>query len=131
MAFDEGDFPEGFEPLSAKQVDGWFALEPKNSVQGFMLQKVKKPSKFRSGETEMFVKIELTAGTTEVLDGNKKAFTLKKGQVCGLDVKGYLGALKDLEEGREVWVYYVGKETKAPKAGMSPAHIFKVAAVPV
>jgi hypothetical protein len=130
MGFDDDELPQGFEPLSAKKVDGWFKLTPGNKVQGFLLAKVKKPSKFKAGETEMFVKIELTNGTTEVDDGGK-VVTLKKGQVCGLDIKGYLAALRDMEDGREVWVYYQGKETKAPKAGMSPAHVFKVAAVPV
>jgi hypothetical protein len=131
-AFDQDELPEGFEPLSSRQVDGWFQLEPGNKVQGFLLAKVSRPSNFNKGEDQMFVKIQITNGTTKTLDGEKKVKVLVKGEVVGLDVKGYLSALKDTEEGREVFVKYKGLQKKEDvKKGMSPAHLFTVAAVPV
>lgn len=127
VGFDEGELPDGFVPLSQRQVDGWFALEPKNKVQGHVLAKVSTKSNFKDQEDKMFVKIELTNGTTKAFNGDKKPVMLQKGMVVGVDVKGYLKGLRNVGEGQEVIIKYLGKEAKAKKAGMSPAHLFAVA----
>jgi hypothetical protein len=87
-----------------------------------------------------FFKIEVTKdGTKAIADG--KEIVLKKGQVCGLDKKGYLGSFEQVEEGREIFARYRGTEEEIAtanddtwepkKKGQSPAHVFLVAAVPV
>lgn len=128
----DDEIPEGMEPLSSKQVDGWFSLEKGNVIQGFLLAKVKTSSNFDDAKDKMFFKVEITKGNTKALDTNKKPVSLGVGKVVGLDAKGFLAALKDVEDGREIWVKYLGLQDKASvKKGRSPAHLFKVAAVPV
>lgn len=131
--FDDDELPEGFEPLAARQVDGWFKFEAGNKVQGLLLAKVRVDGQF--GE-KVFFKIEITAGETSAM-ADSKDVTLRKGSVVGLDRKGYLGAFDQIEEGRELWAKYYGTEKdldpkwQPKKKGQSPAHVFKVAAVPV
>lgn len=127
----KSNLPSGFEPLTRSRIDGWFILEPGNSVQGFMRGSFEVPDRFKKGGSKRVYKIELSTGETKATDPDGQETGLTEGTTCGLDEKGWLGALAEVPEGREVYVCYVGRETAKPKPGRQPAHVFEIGVVPI
>lgn len=125
----ENALPDGFEPLARRSVDGWFVLEEGNTVQGFFRGSFNVPSQFSRKGKNVF-KIELTAGgKTKALIENGEEATMDEGDFVGLDEKGWLAALNDVPEGREVFVRCKGKGVA--KKGQSAPWIFDLGVVPI
>lgn len=120
------DMPEGFVALGMTRVAGWFVREAGNTLQGTLADSftVKASGKFKK-ERKVY-KIEITAGSTKVMNSDGEEVTIEEGLV-GLDETGYLKKLGDLEKGREVFIKCKGKED--PDDRESP-WIFAIGVVP-
>jgi hypothetical protein len=121
---EDDDIPEGFEPVRAS-LAGWFVCEKGNKLQGFLRGSFE--SKGGSFGPKKVYRIELTAPGTKLSDaGDVKPGAA--GDIIGLDDKGFLRPLADIEEGREVFVRCKGKKGKG---GQQDPWIFDIFAVPV
>ena len=115
--------PAGFSPLTRSKLDGWFLLEEGNTVQGILKEAFLMP-KARFGPKTVY-KVEITNGMTKVI-GENGPETCAEGQTIGVDHKGWLGALKDVENGREIFIACLGRDGEGEKAawkfeiGVSP-----------
>jgi hypothetical protein len=115
--------PAGFSPLTRSKLDGWFLLEEGNSVQG-VLKEAFVMAKGRFGPKTVY-KVEITKGMTKVI-GEDGPTECAEGQTIGVDHKGWLGALKDVENGREVFIHCLGRDGEGERAawkfeiGVSP-----------
>lgn len=101
--------PKGFSPMRSN-LAGFMALEVGNTAQGIYRGSFRVKSQF-SDDGKAVYRIELTHDGCVTSDGE----VLSKGQVVGLDEKGWTKKLGECEEGREVFVRYEGKapdETK-------------------
>jgi hypothetical protein len=106
----DSDLPEGCEPLQGARVAGWFVVEKGNTLQGVIRDRFESKGKY--GPKRVY-KVLVTKGRTKVLnDGDEE--TAEIGAMVGLDEKGYLKKLADLENGREIYVKCQGKQ--APDA---------------
>lgn len=128
---DDESLPAGFVEQTRKNVDGWFALEKGNKMQGILRGSFTAPSQFaRKGKT--VYKVELTiGGQTKAVDGDGETVVMDKGDLVGIDEKGWLTGLADIEEDTEVFIRYRGKDPSQAKPGQSAPHIFQIAAVPI
>ena len=120
---DDSEVPEGFEEVSGGKLDGWFIVEEDNTVQGFLLDSFETRGKF--GKKRVY-KIRISAGETRIMTSDGDEETVGDGSVIGLDEKGWLKGLADIERGREIWVKCLGKDGSGEKAPWK----FKIAAVP-
>ena len=102
----DSSLPEGFVPLVGKRVDGWFMLEEGNSVQGILRDVFEVKGKF--GTKKVF-KVEISRGSTRVIDGEQGESEAAEGMVIGLDEKGFLKKLNDVDHGTEIYVRCKGK----------------------
>lgn len=118
----EPDLPEGFEPVSSR-LDGFFIVEEGNSIQGVIRDSFMVRGQF--GEKRVY-KIEITSGTTRVMNGDQGEMDAEEGATVGVDEKGYLKKLADYAKGTEVFLRCIGREETAKK-GQQPAWKFQVA----
>lgn len=125
---EETNMPEGFVPLGMTRVEGWFVREAGNTIQGTLADSftTKGTGKFNKGKERKVYKIEITNGTTRVMNGDGEVESITEGLV-GLDETGWLKKLGDLEKGREVFIRCKGKED--PSDRESP-WIFDIGVVP-
>jgi hypothetical protein len=121
------DLPEGFEPMTGGRVAGWFLIEPGNSIQGFMVDSFEHDGQF--GRKKVY-KIEVTSGTTRVSDGDGVVTEVAEGALVGLDERGWLKRLGDVEKGREIFVKCIGKEPPNKANRMKGAWKFTIGVVP-
>jgi|SRR5579864_2359628 len=119
----KSSIPTGFVPLTRSKLDGWFLMEEGNTVQG-ILKEAFVMAKGRFGPKTVY-KVEITKGITKVI-GENGPEDCAEGQTIGVDHKGWLGALKDVENGREVFIHCLGKDGEGEKSawkfeiGVSP-----------
>lgn len=120
--------PAGFEPLQRKSIDGWYLVKEGNVIQGIYRGNFNVPSQFsRQGKTVH--KIEITeGGTTEVTVEDGRETLADKGDLVGVDEKGWLSALNDLKDGQEVYIRCTGRGEA--KKGQSAPWTFELGAVP-
>ena len=121
------ELPEGFEELGQTRVAGWFVLEAGNSVQGFIKDTFETTNRFDKKNKKRVYKVELSDGTTKIVNSEGEIVEARQGDLIGLDEKGYLKKLADLEKGREFFALCKGKEDEEDEK--SP-WIFKLGAVP-
>lgn len=119
----DSDIPEGFEEVSGGRLDGWFIVEEDNTVQGFLLDSFEVKGKF--GKKRVY-KIRISSGETRIMTSDGEEETVGDGSVIGLDEKGWLRGLSDIERGREIWVKCIGKDGDGERDPWK----FKIAAVP-
>lgn len=111
------------EVSSSDRVVGWFNLQAGNAIQGIMRGWFELDNRFDKKNKKRVYRIEVTSdnpagqGATlytstqtaiaeEYPDGCEAAM----GDLIGLDEKGFLQSLRNIEEGREVWIACYGKE---------------------
>ena len=114
--------PEGFEEVAGSRVDGWFVNRAENTIQGRLLEVFTTKSKFSDANSKTpgrkkAYKIEITSGRTIVVAANKdneetlgQEIEVGPGAVVGLDEKGFLKRLSDVEIGRIVYIECQGKD---------------------
>lgn len=117
--------PEGFTELSGGgRVAGWFTIEAGNALRGILRGHFMVESRFKNqdGDNKKRVyRIELTSdnpagqGATLIWDpeddsANPEPIRANIGETIGLDEKGFLQCLRQVEEGTEVWVACLGKD---------------------
>lgn len=112
-----GTLPKGFTEVRSR-LDGFFTLEPGNYVVGILRGSFEVEGKF--GRKKVY-RIQVTDGQTRIGDDGEIATV---GQTVGLDEKGFLQSLGDLDVGTAVYVRYEGIGEKGSK-GNAP-HIFTV-----
>lgn len=123
----ETSLPRGFVSLQRKSVDGWYIVKEGNVVQGIYRGNFKVQSQFdRNGKTVH--KVELTQPGTECTVEDGSTVKMAKGDLVGVDEKGWLTALNDLKEGQEVFIKCTGKGVA--KKGQSEPWTFDLGAVP-
>jgi hypothetical protein len=122
------DMPEGFVELTASRVAGWFVRRAGNTIQGLIKDsfETKGTGKFNRGQTRKVYKIEITNGTTTVMNADGQEVEAGEGELVGVDETGYLKKLADLDKGREVFLACKGKESEAKEAPW----IFAIGVVP-
>jgi hypothetical protein len=99
--------PEGFEPLRAGRVEGFFIREEDNQVQGILKDSFVVKGKFGS---KTVYKILITSGETRIMTKDDAEQDATEGMLIGLDESGWLKSLADVEKGREVFVKCMGLE---------------------
>ena len=117
--------PEDFTEISGGgRVAGWFAIEAGNALRGILRGHFMVESRFKNtvGDNKKRVyRIELTSdnpagqGATLIWDpeddsANPEPIRANIGETIGLDEKGFLQCLRQVEEGTEVWVACLGKD---------------------
>ena len=102
-------FPKGFAALVGDRVDGWFLMERGNILCGTMEGAFDVKSKFSETGKKRVYRIRVTAGGTKATTSDDDEITLGVGQLCGLDEKGWLKSLSEVENGREVYIRCEGK----------------------
>ena len=109
----DNDLPEGFTTLGRSNVDGWFAREEGNSVQGILKDSfVVKGRKVKGKifpDKRVYV-IEITKGQTNAMNAEGEPTVFAEGETIGVDETGYLKKLDGVEKGREVFLKCKGKE---------------------
>ncbi len=122
--------PDGFVPLQQSRVAGFFICEEGNAVQGFIRDTFQTPNRFKPSEPKTVFKIEVSTPGTRIIDGENGEREAEIGELIGLDEKGYLRKLRDVEKGREIAAICTGQEAKPAKKGQSPAWIFEIGVMP-
>lgn len=117
---DKVSLPAGFKPLQSR-LDGWFVVEEGNEVTGKMVDSFIVKGEF--GPKRVY-KVEVTDGDTAVIDADGEKITVGAGAVVGVDEKGFLKALANVEQGKRVFIRCKGQEDKPRKKGQSPAWMF-------
>ena len=119
--------PEGFEPLRAGRVEGFFIREEGNQVQGILKDSFEVKGKFGA---KTVYKILITAGDTRIMTKDDGEQDATEGQLIGLDESGWLKSLGDVAKGREIFVKCIGldKPTKEFPRGQWK---FQLGAMPV
>lgn len=113
--------PEGFEEVAGSRVDGWFVNRAENAVQGRLLESFLTKTKFTNPDSphpgkKRAYKIEITQGRTIIVSANKEDGSLGEemevgpGAVIGMDEKGFIKRLGDVQPGRIVYVMCQGKD---------------------
>lgn len=125
---EDNDLPEGFEPISGKMVLGWFICEEGNTVQGYLRDKIEVKSQFGDGKKTVY-KIQISSGETRIMHPENGETTATEGDLIGLDERGFLKRLADIEKGREVFVKCKGKLAPSKKFPRG-AWEFSLGAVP-
>jgi hypothetical protein len=120
----ESTVPDGFSPLTRSRIDGWFIVEAGNQVQGILRDSFDVPDRFKRNGTKRVFKIEITSGETKTIDPEGVETSLTEGLMVGLDEKGWLASLADVEKGREVFVKCLGRGDKPAKPGQQPPWLF-------
>lgn len=118
------NLPKGFQTLGMVPVAGWYILREGNTVQGVLEDSfIVNGGKF--GPKKIY-KVKLTMSGAAAMGGEngKTEVTLDEGDVIGIDEKGFLKALANVEKGREVYIECTGKG-KA-KAGQSAPWTFEL-----
>lgn len=121
--------PKGFKAVSSS-LDGFFIVEEGNAIQGVLLGSFNVASKFNK-EGKTVYKVRVTnedptgKGPTRVMQKDTGETDAETGFVVGVDEKGYLRKLADMDEGTEVLIVCTGKEETAKK-GRQPAWTFEV-----
>lgn len=114
---------EGFAEISSgDRVEGWFAVQAGNAIQGILRGFFEVDSKFtRRGEApqkKRVYRIEVTSadpagqGPTLYWSGDD-VDDIAQGQLgdlLGIDEKGFLQSVRKIEVGQEVWIACLGKE---------------------
>ncbi len=116
--------PSGFTPLGLSKVDGWYVPEEGNFVQGILEGSFHVETKL--GTKKVF-RVKLTKGGTKAMiaDADNASGTLGVGDVCGVDQRGFLKPLDDVEEGKEIFLVCTGRGTA--KKGQSAPYTFDLA----
>jgi len=124
--------PEGFVTLRPARSAGYYVTRKGNSVRGYFREMVETDDPFNKGAKRVFFKVELTADETVIVDSETKTERVAEiGEVIGIDEKGFLKALRDVEKCREIYFVCTGQqEKKDVKKGRSPAWLFELGAVP-
>jgi len=122
----KSNMPAGFEPLRSR-LGGFYIVREGNAVQGFLRGSFVTTGDFGPKKT---YRVELSDDGTSVMDEGKERVALK-GELIGVDQKGFLKSLENVEAGREVFIQCTGQEAKAKKKGQSPAWLFDVGVVPI
>lgn len=117
--------PEDFTEISGGgRVAGWFAIVAGNALRGILRGHFMVESRFKNqdGDNKKRVyRIELTSnnpagqGATLIWDpqiehGEEEPIGANIGETIGLDEKGFLQCLRQVEEGTEVWIACLGKD---------------------
>lgn len=110
--------PAGFKPLK-QNLDGFMALEKGNAIIGILRGSFEIDGRF--GPKKVY-RVEVTEGETQVGENGE---LLGKGAMVGVDEKGYLKSLSDLEVGSPVYIRYDGLSDKKSPKGNAP-HLFSV-----
>lgn len=126
----KSSLPDGFEPVALPKSAGFYVTRAGNSIRGFLRDVLEQDDPFNKGRKRYAFRIELTEGGTVVVS-DKKERTAEEGELIGVDEKGYLRALRDIEKGREVFIMCNGlQDKKDAKKGRNPAWLFEIGAVP-
>ncbi|HBZ71787.1 MAG TPA: hypothetical protein DEP35_19490 [Deltaproteobacteria bacterium] len=115
------NLPKGFV-LARTRLDGFFERTPGNSVQGILKGSFQVPDKFKRDGTKTVFRIEVTAGETQLADGE----LAQPGAVIGLDRTGYTSAIDDFENGSAIFVRYDGLEDPEREPSKANPHLFTV-----
>lgn len=126
---EESQLPSGFVPLTRKSVDGWYVVEEGNVVQGFLRGSFNVPSQFNRKEGKTVYKIELSVEGTKAIVEDGMTVAMNVGDLVGVDQKGFLSSLADVEEGREVYIKCTGHGVA--KKGQSAPWLFDLGVVPI
>lgn len=126
------DLPEGFEDVF-QGVVGWFYCDEKtpNTARGWLTDTFETKSKLSPTGKKRVYKMELTRPgtliTTGTIEGTKDPIieVANVGDVIGIDEKGWLKRLANVELGREVYVKCLGKDAASDEYPMG-AWRFKV-----
>lgn len=115
-----GEFEEVSSP---DRCLGFFVIQSGNAIQGIMRGSFEVDDRFNKGKKKRIYKIEVTSddpagkGPTLHMSGNSAVAEdwpdgcpAKVGELIGLDEKGFLQSLREMEEGREVWIACLGKD---------------------
>lgn len=116
----KNSIPEGFEPVSSK-MGGFFIVREGNQLRGILRDSFVHTGQF--GAKRVY-KVELTADGTAVTNSDSEEVLAEAGDIIGLDEKGYLKALGDIEKGAEIFVRCTGKG--AAKKGQNAPWTFDV-----
>ena len=119
------DLPEGCEPLTGARVAGWYVTEKGNTLQGVIRDRYE--SKGDYGLKRVY-KVLVTKGKTKIVNDGVEAMA-EPGIMVGLDEKGYLKKLADVENGREIFVKCKGKGEATEKGRQAP-WVFAVGVFP-
>lgn len=126
---DDEDLPEGFADLSGGRVDGWFDMERGNKIIGVVTGSFQVKSNFGADRRKKVYRIKITRGETKAVNSEGVVETHSKGAVIGIDERGWLKGLNEVEIGREVYIKCLGKSepTEDQPRGVWR---FRLAAVP-
>ena len=125
------ELPDDFAPVSRSRIDGWYVLQEGNRIQGILEDKFIVKGQFGPKTT---FKIRVTKGETLATDAEDEdnQAMMGEGSIIGVDKKGFLNGLDDIEKGCEVFIVCTGKQDpKQVKKGQSPAWMFIVGAKPL
>jgi len=127
-----------FKEVFGERVRGWWALVPGNVVQGVLRDTFETKSQFDRGDGKKrkVYKIEVTdpgagklgclihpSDESEATDDGEP-IQAAKGDVIGVDEKGFLKALGRVVVGQTIWVGYLGKEGSSESYPQG-RHVFK------
>jgi hypothetical protein len=99
--------PEGFDELTFGRVRGWFVFEAGNAVEGVLRDSFTKEGNYG---TDTVYKIEVGRMAPMIVDGETdEKVRAERGDVVGLDEKGFLRRLGDVPKGARVYVKCLGK----------------------
>lgn len=109
--------PEGFDEVFGERVVGWWALTPGNVIRGILRDMFETKSKFKRDDgsnKKRVYKIEVTDPTGCLVmesgeDAGDDPVPVEKGDLVGVDEKGFLKALARVMVGQEIWIQYLGK----------------------
>lgn len=100
----EAQLPTKFVPIQSEMA-GFFKLEQGNKVIGIIRDRIEtKSGKFGP---KAFYKLEITDGMCLVLN-KKEEVEAGEGETIGIDEKGWLKSLKNVDVGTEVYIECLG-----------------------
>jgi len=126
----KSNLPEGFVPVALPKSAGFYVVKEGNTVQGILRDVLEQDDPFNKGAKRFAFRVELTKGGTTVMT-DKTERKADVGELIGVDEKGYLRAIRDVEKGREIFIRCTGKQAaKDVKMGRSAAWLFDIVAMP-
>ncbi len=124
--------PEGFEPATLVRSAGFYIPRKGNDLIGILKDVIETDDPFKKGAKRFYFKIEVTEGDTAINDAETNAERIAEvGEVIGVDEKGFLRVIRDMQKGRPIAIMCNGQQDKKDaKKGRNPAWLFEVGKVP-
>lgn len=124
--------PEGYETVTLARSAGFYITRKGNDLIGILRDVIETDDPFKKGAKRFYFKVEVTAGSTAINDAETKVERVAEiGEVIGVDEKGFLRVVRDMQKGQPLAIMCNGQQDKKDaKKGKNPAWMFEVGKVP-